>query len=74
MEGSEGGNTKSPTVEPERKDFWDSFGGNASGPAGSSMLAGATTPSGKKGSSIGTSAMKSGSKGEEGKEGWDENW
>ena len=75
VEGSEGTTGAKSTVEPERRDFWDSFGGNASGPAGSSMLAGVASSGSKKGSSIGTSAMKSGGSGGEGKEAWGEdNW
>ena len=75
VEGADGTHPKSPSVEPEKKDFWDSFGGNASGPAGSSMLSGAGQSSSKKASSIGTSAMKSGGKADEGKETWgDDSW
>lgn len=57
VEGQEGSRR---TVEPDRKDFWDSFG--------------APSTSETKPSSIGTSAMKKGggtsSRGQE--EGWDE--
>ena len=79
MEGGQDGPQGSKSVaQPEKKDFWDSFGGNTAGPAGSSMLAGAastSTTGGKKESSIGTSAMKTGTGGGEKKEDWgEENW
>ena len=50
VEGGEGDSRKAPGVEPEQKDFWDSFG------AGAGSAAAAVGP--KKSSAIGTSAMK----------------
>ena len=63
----EGGSSSSKTVEPEKKDFWDSFG--APGEAK------------KKSSTIGTAAMKAGGAGGtggrglgggKGEDGWEE--
>ena len=64
--GDSGGLAKG-IVEPEKKDFWDSFGSpinNRAPGTGSSTM--------KKSSTIGTAAMKSGSgKDEWGDDGWD---
>ena len=53
-------------VEPERKDFWDSFGMGAGGAGGASKPA----------SSIGTSAMKKtpGSSQKSKDDGWGDDW
>ena len=62
VEGQDQTNTPRRTVEPERKDFWDSFGAPSS-------------PETSKSSSIGTNAMKGGGSGSGGKskeEGWDD--
>ena len=57
---SEGGGTQHGAVEPEKKDFWDSFGSPAGdGPS----MAGSSS---KKSNTIGTAAMKGGG----GKEEW----
>jgi ADP-ribosylation factor GTPase-activating protein 1 len=55
------------TAEPERKDFWDSFGGSASEQQGVSNK----MSSGGKPSAIGTAAMK---KGVKDKGGDDDKW
>ena len=58
--GSSGGpkDVSRSTKEPERKDFWDSFGAPAGGEQGSASKLNV----GSKPSAIGTAAMKTGSK------------
>ena len=58
-------------VEPERKDFWDSFGGGDSGAFGGKGLTGKTAAAP---STIGTAAMKSGGAKAGGKGGQDDEW
>jgi ADP-ribosylation factor GTPase-activating protein 1 len=67
VEGSDGTATSSRSrAEPEKKDFWDSFGAPPSGPASDkkdfwdefSSAGGAGAAAAKKPSGIGTSAMK----------------
>ena len=82
VEGSDENRVPGSSSEPERTDFWDSFGKNPGGLAASGVLAGMAGEGGtvspsanKQTSSIGTSAMKSGTGGEEKKETWgDDNW
>lgn len=68
VEGAgEGVGSERSAVEPEKKDFWDSFGSPTTerAPASGSGMA-------KKSSAIGTAAMKSsGGKEEWGDDGWD---
>lgn len=74
----EGSDSEKPTstVEPERRDFWDSFGGSS--PTTATPIIPNSGTSAKKGSAIGTSAMKSSGSsvsGEgEGKDGWGTDW
>ena len=69
--GRQGARSVKRDVEPERKDFWDSFGGGSSGGfAGMGPLS--KTPSAS--STIGTAAMKSGGAKAGGKGGQDDEW
>lgn len=68
VEGSSADNSAKPTADPERKDFWDSFGAPATSTESSGPPAGAGAA--KKNSSIGTSAMKKG--GSNSKDEWGE--
>ena len=72
VEGSD--SERRSVVEPEKKDFWDSFGGateNTPSMSGTkSTLVG--TGKGKSANSIGTSAMKGGGGASDGKEEWGE--
>ena len=69
VEGSEGEKPRS-TVEPERKDFWDSFGGDSTSSMNPTIPRNASA---KKSNAIGTSAMKA-SGGGEGKDAWGDDW
>lgn len=71
VEGSgEGGSSQRAAAEPEKKDFWDSFGAPAVNRSQSPLAGGGTTT--KKSSTIGTAAMKKGGGKEEwGDDGWD---
>ena len=70
VEGSGDGSSAQRAVEPEKKDFWDSFGSPTATNRSQSPLAGGSTA--KKSSTIGTAAMKGGGGKEEwGDDGWD---
>ena len=77
VEGGDEGVSKQGTrgtkrsVEPERKDFWDSFGGGDSGGFTSKGLTGKTAGAS---STIGTAAMKGGGTKAEGKGGQEDEW
>ena len=61
-----------PGAEPERKDFWDSFGGSDEGASASvgSRAMGVASAAAKKGSAIGTTAVKK----TDGKDDWSEDF
>lgn len=61
---STSGSGSRSVAEPERREFWDSFGGTAGEEAGVTSKVGAVG----KGSAIGTAAVRKGGK----EEGWDE--
>lgn len=69
VEGTGEGGSQQRAAEPEKKDFWDSFGAPAANRSQSPLAGGSTT---KKSSTIGTAAMKRGGGKEEwGNDGWD---